>query len=161
LYLAQLEDEPKLALQHYQAAVDTSLTLLKGKEAQLSNSSPEPASESEIRGNIIRALCAMVEIWMTDLWCVCSDNFTSYLLKLCSFENEAEETCDSLIKTALQIDGNNPEALQALASYRLSQQKPDDAKIALEQSWAAWKDLEPGRSRIVCSAPKPIKILPR
>lgn len=45
---------------------------------------------------------------------------------------------------ALQTDPGNTEALQSLASVRLSQQRPDDAKACLEQAWTQWKDLEPG-----------------
>lgn len=61
-----------------------------------------------------------------------------------SFEPEAEKTCEDLLNLALQTDPNNPEALQALASVRMSQQRPDDAKQCLEQSWSAWKDLDTG-----------------
>jgi hypothetical protein len=31
-----------------------------------------------------------------------------------------------------------------LASVRMSQQRPDDAKECLEKVWLAWKDLDPG-----------------
>ena len=71
LYLAQLsEDDPRLALRHYQSAVDILSGQLKGKEravdAQTSND-----DEAETRRNIVRALIGMVEIWMDpsyDLW---------------------------------------------------------------------------------------------
>ena len=49
------------------------------------------------------------------------------------------------MNVALQTDPGNTEALQALASVRLSQQRPDDAKQYLEQAWVQWKDLEPGK----------------
>lgn len=45
---------------------------------------------------------------------------------------------------ALQTDPGHPEALQALASVRMSQQRPEEAKQCLEQAWAAWKDLDLG-----------------
>jgi len=61
-----------------------------------------------------------------------------------SFEPEAEKTCEDLLTSALQIDPGNPEALQALASVRLSQQRPDDAKRCLEETWSALKDLDSG-----------------
>jgi len=63
-----------------------------------------------------------------------------------SFEPEAEKTCEDLLLAALQIDPGNPEALQTLASVRMSQQRTEDATQCLEQSWAAWKDLDPGKS---------------
>lgn len=59
-----------------------------------------------------------------------------------SFEPDAEKICEDLLALALQADPGNPEGLQALASVRMSQQRPDDAKQCLEQAWSAWKDLE-------------------
>lgn len=63
----------------------------------------------------------------------------------CSFEPEAEKTCEDLLNAALQADPGNPEALQTLASVRLSQQRPEDAKECLEKSWTGWKDLDLGK----------------
>lgn len=45
---------------------------------------------------------------------------------------------------ALQTDPGHPEALQALASVRMSQQRPEEARQCLEQAWTAWKDLDLG-----------------
>ena len=45
---------------------------------------------------------------------------------------------------ALQTSPGHPEALQALASVRMSQQRPEEAKQCLEQAWTAWKDLDLG-----------------
>ena len=61
-----------------------------------------------------------------------------------SFDPEAENTCERLINFALQIDERNVEALQTLASVRLSQQKPDEARQCLEKAWSGWKDLDLG-----------------
>ena len=47
---------------------------------------------------------------------------------------------------ALQTDPGNTEALQMLASVRLSQQRPEEAKQFLEKAWVQWKDLELGTS---------------
>lgn len=41
------------------------------------------------------------------------------------------------------VDPHNPEVLQTLASVRLSQLKPDDARAALTRSISMWKDLDP------------------
>ena len=85
LYIAQLSDEdPHLALQHYQAAVDILIVQLKGKE-RAANVPGSVDDESEVKSNVVRALIGMVEIWMDpsyDLWSVhfpivhkcCSDN---------------------------------------------------------------------------------------
>jgi hypothetical protein len=59
-----------------------------------------------------------------------------------SFEPEAEKTCEDLLEVALRTDPDNSEALQSLASVRMSQQRPDDAKQILEKVWTKWKDLE-------------------
>jgi cytochrome c-type biogenesis protein CcmH/NrfG len=61
-----------------------------------------------------------------------------------SFESEAEKTCEELLTMALQISPGHPEALQTLASVRMSQQRPEEAKQCLEQAWTAWKDLDLG-----------------
>lgn len=152
LYLAQLSDEdPQLALQHYQAAVDILLSQLKGKE-RAANASSSSDDEAEVKSNVVRALIGMVEIWMDpsyDLWCVCQ--FCIYVIcsdmRICfSDDPAAPKNCEDLLSLALQTDPGNTEALQSLASVRLSQQRPDDAKQCLEQAWSSWKDKEPGKS---------------
>ena len=61
-----------------------------------------------------------------------------------SFDPAAEKTCEDLLNLALQTDPGNTEALQALASVRLSQRRPEDAQQCLEQAWVSWKDLDQG-----------------
>ncbi|TFK75231.1 TPR-like protein [Pluteus cervinus] len=140
LYLAQLsDDEPRVALAHYQAAVDILKTQLKGKER--ANQSSEE-DEAEVKGNIVRALIGQVEIWMDPSYDLC-------------FEPDAEKTCEDLITHALQIDPDNPEALQSLASVRMSQQRPDDARECLEKVWAVWKDLDPDDPKL---PPIPVRL---
>ena len=72
LYLAQLsDDDPHLALKHYEAAVELLAVQLKGKERAV-GSETTGDSEADIKRNIVRVLVAMVEIWMSpvyDLWC--------------------------------------------------------------------------------------------
>ncbi|KAF9223373.1 hypothetical protein BS17DRAFT_781757 [Gyrodon lividus] len=117
LYLAQLtDDDPHAALAHYQAAVDTLQTQLKGKS--ISRGNMEDDDDHEIKSNIIRAYLGMVEIWMDPEHDLC-------------FDPAASSTCDTLLSQALRIDPKNLEALQTLASVRLSQEKPDEALLAL------------------------------
>ncbi|KAF8896334.1 hypothetical protein BD779DRAFT_1495267 [Infundibulicybe gibba] len=116
LYLAQLCDEPHEALHHYQAAI--------GVLAAQSDSNSE-----EVRNSIVRALVGQVEIWMDPSYDLC-------------FDPAAEKTCEDLLAQALKIDPGNAEALQALSSVRMSQQRPDEAKECLEQAWSVWKDLD-------------------
>ncbi|KAF5382171.1 hypothetical protein D9615_004402 [Tricholomella constricta] len=128
LYLAQLSaEDPRLALQHYQAAIDILSVQLKGKERATGETSKD--DEVEFRSNIVRALVGQVEIWMDPSYDLC-------------FEPDAEKTCENLIAQALQTDPGNAEALQILASVRMSQQRPDDAKDCLEKAWSVWKDLD-------------------
>ncbi|THV03250.1 TPR-like protein [Dendrothele bispora CBS 962.96] len=128
LYLAQIsEDDPRLALQYYQAAIDILTGQLKGKERAANGNESE--DEIEIRSNIVRALISQVEIWMDPSYDLC-------------FEPEAEKTCEDLIADALRTDPDNTEALQMLASVRMSQQRPNDAKECLEKSWTCWKGLD-------------------
>ncbi|KZV95855.1 TPR-like protein [Exidia glandulosa HHB12029] len=130
LYLAQLEDEPQTSLRHYEAAIETFTTQLKGKDTPVVDGR-EPPTEEELKSSIVQALCAMIEIWMSDL----------------CMEESAEASCEALLSRAFAIDENSPEALQSLASCRMSQDRPDDARLAVERSWAQWKDLEPDDSR--------------
>ncbi|KAG6817690.1 hypothetical protein H0H87_005449 [Tephrocybe sp. NHM501043] len=134
LYLAQLNDgDPRLALQHFQAAIDILSLQLKGKERATDESSKN--DEAELKTNIVRAFVGQVEVWMDPSYDLC-------------FEPDADKTCENLIGQALQVDPNNPEALQALASVRMSQQRPDDAKDCLEKAWTVWKDLDLDDSRL-------------
>jgi thioredoxin-like negative regulator of GroEL len=67
-----------------------------------------------------------------------------HVSNISSFDPAAESNCEELLKTALQVDPENAEALQMLASVRMSQQRPDEAKEILEKAWSSWKDLEAG-----------------
>ncbi|KAJ7158752.1 hypothetical protein C8R46DRAFT_1290825 [Mycena filopes] len=127
LYLAQLsEDDPGLALKHYQAAIEILTVQLKGKERAMDSPKDD---EAELKSNIVRALVGQVEIWMDPSYDLC-------------FDPAAPQTCEDLLASALQTDPGNAEALQALASVRMSQERPEEAKQCLEQAWSAWKDLD-------------------
>ncbi|KAL0061914.1 hypothetical protein AAF712_011198 [Marasmius tenuissimus] len=127
LYLAQIsDDDPQTALKHYQGAIDIMSVNLKGKERAVEGGSED---DLELRANIVRAFIGQVEIWMDPSYDLC-------------FAPEAEKTCEDLLSSALRIDPDNSEALQALASVRMSQQRPDEAKQCLEKAWSSWKDLD-------------------
>lgn len=85
-----------------------------------------PSKEDLVRvliKKINKGVFAEIEIWMTDL----------------CMEPDAEEKCDSLVKYALSLDNKNPEALSILSSVRISQQKFDEAKQALADSWEQFR----------------------
>lgn len=77
----------------------------------------------------------------TSRFLIPSQNLTRH-----SFDPAAEKTCEELLQLALQTDPDNTEALQALASVRLSQQRVEEAQQCLEQAWVSWKDLDQGLS---------------
>ncbi|KAF9066637.1 hypothetical protein BDP27DRAFT_1423668 [Rhodocollybia butyracea] len=138
LFLAQLnDDDPQLALKHYQAAVEllsAQLSQLESNESNEvgidgNNGSAVDEEQTELKHNIVRALIGQVEIWMDPAYDLC-------------FDPSAPETCESLLNSALQLSPNNSEALQTLASVRMSQQRPEDAKACLELAWKGWKDLD-------------------
>lgn len=62
-----------------------------------------------------------------------------------SFEEEAEQNSDRLATLAVETDPNSSEALQTLASVRVSQNRPEEAKQYAERAWERWKDLDPGK----------------
>ncbi|KAI0033067.1 TPR-like protein [Vararia minispora EC-137] len=124
----QLSDEdPHAALGYYSAAVDLLVAQLKGKAP--AGVSDVESEEHETRRTIVRALIGQVEIWMDPEYDLC-------------FDPDAEKTCEALLVRSLETDPGNAEALQALASVRMSQQRPDDARALLGQAWGKWKDLE-------------------
>lgn len=62
-----MEEDPQTSLRHYEAAIETFTTQLKGKDTPAVDGR-EPPSEEELKDSIVQALCAMVEVWMSDLW---------------------------------------------------------------------------------------------
>jgi len=119
-----------MALKHFAAAVDILTLQLKGKDRAADTVSGSAKNdEDETRQTIVRALIGQVEIWMDPAHDLC-------------FDPAAESNCEELLKSALQIDPENTEALQTLASVRMSQQRPDEAKTMLEKAWLSWKDLD-------------------
>ena len=71
--------------------------------------------------------------------------------KCISFEPTAEETCESLLKTAFETDPDNTEALIQLASLRLSQQREEEAKEAALKAWRAMEGLDAGQCLLRCN----------
>jgi len=143
LHLAQLSDDPRLALDHYQNAVDILYNQVRNKD---SSSIHEGSAEDVLhRQTIAKALVAMTEIWLTDLWYALFEQFYLFrVLMFHSMEEEAENNCETLLNLALQADPQNSEVLQSIASVRMSQQRPEEARTYVEQAWGLWKDLSTG-----------------
>lgn len=80
------------------------------------------------RRRMASLLCSMAEIYLTD----------------CCQESDAEVRCEQFLSQALSLDPESIEALQTLASVRLSQSRPSDASDLILQSLGLWTALEPG-----------------
>ncbi|KAI4265749.1 MAG: hypothetical protein L6R38_009203 [Xanthoria sp. 2 TBL-2021] len=121
LWLAQLsEDGGNDSVAWFQKAI----TVLR---IEISSTS-ESALKVQRNRKLAAALCSVIEIYMTDL----------------SWEPDAESRCESLITEAILIAPESPETLQTLANVRISQERIDEAKKALADSMALWKELPSG-----------------
>ena len=69
-----------------------------------------------------------------------------------SDDPRAEETCEKLLTNAFAIDPDNIEALICQSSFRLSQQRTEDAKASALKAWLAWKDADEGVMNILVLA---------
>ncbi|KAJ5606165.1 hypothetical protein N7510_008946 [Penicillium lagena] len=127
LWLAQLSEEGgKDSVQWFEKGVSSLRQTLQSLEDGKTTPA-EAANAQEKKTKLANALCAVSEIYMTDL----------------SWEEDAESRCDSLITEALLVTPDAPEVLQTLASIRISQLRTEDAQAALTRSIELWKDLPP------------------
>ena len=81
----------------------------------------------ELRRKLAAALCSVVEVYMTDL----------------SWEDDAEQKCETLVTEATMVAPGIAEPWQTLANVRISQTRMEDAREALKRSMDLWKDLPP------------------
>lgn len=88
------------------------------------------------------ALVSVAELWMTDL----------------CFEPAAEERCEASVQRAMAADPSNPDALQTLASLRISQQRGADALDALKRSYALWNPAVEGDEDEVRNEPRTLSL---
>lgn len=84
---------------------------------------PQRARQAdEKREKLCEALCAVTEVYMTDL----------------SWEEDAEARCEALITEATMVCPHSAEALQTLANVRISQSRIEEARAALKRSLGLW-----------------------
>jgi tetratricopeptide (TPR) repeat protein len=124
LWLAQLSEE---------GGADSLRWLEKGAavlRAQIEE--PEEKGGAGKRTKLANALCALAEVFMTDL----------------SWEDEAEARCNEAVEEALRVAPANPETLQTMASVRISQCRVDEAREHLRKSMGLWRDLPAGSTKI-------------
>jgi tetratricopeptide (TPR) repeat protein len=121
LWLAQLsEDGGSDSVHWYRKAAD----VLRNQIQSMTDDGDKQLIEEKKR-KLSNTLCAVVEVYMTDL----------------SWEEDAEAICDKLTSEALRIAPNNVETLQTIASVRISQSKLEEARQYLSKSLKLWEHL--------------------
>ncbi|KAK6335533.1 hypothetical protein TWF696_002306 [Orbilia brochopaga] len=124
LWLAELcEEGGEVAIRWYERAAEF-------LRKQVAETTGEEKSTAEQK--LCSALCGMAELYMTDL----------------CMQPDAEARCEAYITESLLIAPTSPESLSTLASLRISQSKPADARAALTRSLEAWKHLPATDDRI-------------
>ncbi|KAG0004397.1 hypothetical protein BGZ65_000460 [Modicella reniformis] len=117
MYLGQMSEQLE-AISYFQKGVQ----LMMGERSKMPIDLTKGSDYLALSSKISSALCSMTDIYLTD----------------CCFEPNAESQCETYLAQALQIEPITPEVYQTLASVRLSQQRVDDAKVALAQGLALW-----------------------
>ena len=100
---------------------------------QIISSSKDINIVQEMSREVSNALCALCEIYMTDL---CDGA-------------EAETNCERFMAEALRLDPKNPEVYQTMASVRISQCRVDDAIKLLETGMDIWYRPPSGEEPII------------
>ncbi|KAI9837921.1 MAG: NAD-dependent histone deacetylase sir2 [Sclerophora amabilis] len=86
-------------------------------------------------------LCGVAEVYMTDL----------------SWEEDAERRCEALVTEAVALAPDSAEALQTLASVRISQLRVDEARAVLSESLELWMEL-PGDDPLMPDFPTRVSL---
>jgi predicted Zn-dependent protease len=126
MYLAQIS-EGKEAIQLFHKGI---ALLQQMKLSPEKYGIPLPKLQSLIAD----ALCSIVEIYMTDL----------------CMEPDAEQQCDKAIKQAMQEDPTQSHIniFQTMASFKLSQCKPEDAKQCMRKVFDLYEAMENETSEV-------------
>ncbi|KAK5987400.1 putative assembly chaperone of rpl4 [Cladobotryum mycophilum] len=128
LFLAQLSEEGGQDsvgwFERGASALRNQIQTLTG----VANKTPEQqATLEEAQNKLGGVLCAVAEVYMTDL----------------SWEEDAEQRCETLVTEAMMIAPNSAETWQTVANVRISQERFDEARTALKRSLELWQDLPP------------------
>lgn len=128
LLLAQLsEDGGQDSVGWFERGAATLRKQIQGLSDLPSRTPTQQASLDEKQNKLGGVLCAVAEVYMTDL----------------SWEEDAEQRCEALITEAMLIAPGSPETWQTVANVRISQTRVDEAKGALRRSLELWQDLPP------------------
>lgn len=126
LCLAQLSEEGgKDSVNWFQKGAAALQNQIHRLEDVRNRSDEQQMELEELRKKHVMTLCAVAEIYMTDL----------------SWEADAEQRCEALVTEATMVAPELAETWQTLANVRISQERIEDAKAALLRSMELWKDL--------------------
>ncbi|KAJ2715791.1 hypothetical protein H4R19_001005 [Coemansia spiralis] len=120
MYLGQFTVELE-SVRYFQLGIDA-------LQRDLDEAGGDTARAATLRRKMAEAYVAMTEVYLTD----------------CCFESDAEQRCDEYLERAAQTDPGCPEVFQTMASVRLSQGRPDDARECVARSMSLWMDGEQG-----------------
>lgn len=128
LWLAQLSEKGGHdSVDWFEKGATTLRTQIQALLDSKSRTTDDEATLVEKTRKLATALCSMTEVFMTDL----------------SWEDDAEQKCEALVTEATLVAPFFAEPWQTLANVRLSQQRKDDAKAALNRSLDIWRELPP------------------
>ncbi|EHK98596.1 TPR-like protein [Glarea lozoyensis ATCC 20868] len=133
LWLAQLSEEGGTdSLRWYEKGASALRTQIQALQERKKLNEVGELLLEEKKKKLAVALCGVVEVYMTDL----------------SWEEDAEQKCESLVTEATLVAPEFPEPWQTLANVRISQSRLQDAQAALRRSLDLWKHLPPENSQI-------------
>ena len=128
LLLAQLSEEGGLDTVQWYERGATALRKLIASLTEIRSPTPEQkAALQERQHKLAGVLCAVTEVYMTDL----------------SWEPDAESRCETLITEAMLLAPAAPETWQTVANVRISQNRANEAQTALRRSLELWQKLPP------------------
>jgi tetratricopeptide (TPR) repeat protein len=132
LWLAQLSDDGGQDsvswFERGAAALRSQIqTLTESLESRPLTRDAQEAIIAEKRKRLAETLCAVVEVYMTDL----------------SWEEDAEQRCETLITEATMLAPESAETWQTVANVRISQTRVEEAQEALKRGLGLWSDLAP------------------
>jgi tetratricopeptide (TPR) repeat protein len=128
LWLAQLSEEGgKDSVGWFERGAGA----LRGGIARAEEAKQVDIAEEKKR-KLAETLCAVAEVYMTDL----------------SWEEDAENRCETLVAEAGLVAPDHADTWQTVANVRISQERIEEARAALERSMDVWRDLAPEDMRV-------------
>lgn len=133
LWLAQISEEGgRDSVEWYEKGAVVLRRQIAELSAKQGRSAQDEAALEEKRQSLAGVLCAVAEVYMTDL----------------SWEEDAEARCEALVTEATMACPGSAETWQTVANVRISQQRVEDARGALRRSMEVWRDLPEGDIKV-------------